>query len=421
MTTDELLDVCDLKLVFLRPGIYGELKLKRKFGQGTTLILEHSPPEFPAFSESQLEVFNLPDLSGFVDSSLLNTFLNIKQEPDDTYAQTDEQLTIEYGESGSENALLKVETNTGSEEDIAASVEPLKEETPATVEPLVVNPKLPAILHNPTVLLNLHDSYSVISLKEISVQKIVHSCIKSCPPTLMELCADLISWNVDVKFPGTLQLPFSLRTAHQIAVLQRIPIRNTEHVGARSKEVFFGHLMINSIVKTYWEEQLKKRKYSVNINRLSEDKIKSWGPKTNTETWRDLDPYSSLEDIGSTSEDNKDTVPDNSDNRPNIDNLQELSGSVVTPEDTGPTLRSRLHQRKPIRHSTGRPTRKASKGAEYDEGSSSPKRKIRKLRRVHSGPSQERIAARHKRTIPPKTTHQIKINKHLKEGNRTGC
>ena len=173
--------------------------------------------------------------------------------------------------------------------------------------------------------------------------------------------------------------------------------------------------MINSIVKTYWEDQLKKRKYSVNINRLSEAKIKSWGPKINTETWRDLDPYSSLEDIGSTSDDNKDIVPDDSDNKPKIDSLQDSSGSASTPVDTGLTLRSRLRKRKLIRHSSGRPMRRASRGVEYDEGLSSPKRKIRKLWRVLPGPLQDRIAARHKRTIPPKTTHQIKINKCLKE------
>ena len=32
LTINELLDVCDLKLLFLRPGIFGKLKLKKKHG-----------------------------------------------------------------------------------------------------------------------------------------------------------------------------------------------------------------------------------------------------------------------------------------------------------------------------------------------------------------------------------------------------
>ena len=48
LTTGEILDVCDVRLAFLHPGIFGELKLKKCYGTMPTPSFDPSPPEFPS-------------------------------------------------------------------------------------------------------------------------------------------------------------------------------------------------------------------------------------------------------------------------------------------------------------------------------------------------------------------------------------
>ena len=82
LSINELLDVCDLHLVFLRLGIYSELKLKKQNGCLPPLTTDPSSPEFPAWSENDSQMLSLPNLKGSVDSDLLKQYLNIKEEPD---------------------------------------------------------------------------------------------------------------------------------------------------------------------------------------------------------------------------------------------------------------------------------------------------------------------------------------------------
>ena len=81
MTLSELLEACDVYLVYLRPGIFGELRLKKKY-TGITEFAS-SLPEFPSWSGEGADttIVSMPGLKGFVDNDLLYTYLNIKLAP----------------------------------------------------------------------------------------------------------------------------------------------------------------------------------------------------------------------------------------------------------------------------------------------------------------------------------------------------
>ena len=80
---DELLDACDLHLVFLCPGVFGELKLKKKFGR---VRPKTSPPEFLQWASDHMSLVNDNDkndataqndsgadtIDGFKNSTLLS-------------------------------------------------------------------------------------------------------------------------------------------------------------------------------------------------------------------------------------------------------------------------------------------------------------------------------------------------------------
>ena len=77
--------MCDLKLVFLRPGIFGELKLKKRHGQLPPLIVEHSPPEFPVWTDTVPGVLStvtyIPNLPSVPDTADQDpSSIQIKQE-----------------------------------------------------------------------------------------------------------------------------------------------------------------------------------------------------------------------------------------------------------------------------------------------------------------------------------------------------
>ena len=98
LTINELLDICDLKLVFLRPGIFGELKLKRKHGKLPPLIVEHSPPEFPAWTDTQpgelSSITYLPNMEATQNTEQSVTETIIKQEVSDTDNNTSAQMPV---------------------------------------------------------------------------------------------------------------------------------------------------------------------------------------------------------------------------------------------------------------------------------------------------------------------------------------
>ena len=72
----ELLDTCDVHLIFLRPGIFTELRLKKKYQTPRSSSLTESPPEFPNWTADNLE--NPTDMNKKLDSALLKLYLNIQ-------------------------------------------------------------------------------------------------------------------------------------------------------------------------------------------------------------------------------------------------------------------------------------------------------------------------------------------------------
>ena len=114
-----------------------------------------------------------------------------------------------------------------------------------------------------------------------------------------------------------------------------------------------------------------------------ETEIASWNPSLRTNTWEDINPYSGLEDVGSSSE---------------SEHLgKKFTESTSSTESDTSNIKRRLHTRKPVRHITGRPTRKASCNINYkdilQEDTSQTTKKPKKHPIALSGPSESCIAA----------------------------
>ena len=73
----ELLDACNVHLIFLRPGIFAELILKKKYQISKTPSPNESPPEFPQWTMNNQN--KSTDLNKkLADSALLKLYLNIQ-------------------------------------------------------------------------------------------------------------------------------------------------------------------------------------------------------------------------------------------------------------------------------------------------------------------------------------------------------
>ena len=104
MMTDELMSACNLRLVYLRPGIFGEL-IPKKNRTKKCISVEISPPEFLAWSaeNTTIVVQGVPGLEGFVDTELLCTYLNVHDSPSEgTQEDNDDVL------SGGNNSVMSL-------------------------------------------------------------------------------------------------------------------------------------------------------------------------------------------------------------------------------------------------------------------------------------------------------------------------
>ena len=155
---------------------------------------------------------------------------------------------------------------------------------------------------------------------------------------------------------------------------QLIPHRIAKQVS------LYGNINVDKKACDLWLSDVHKRKYVVMIPKLSEQQIDLLCNKQ--PSWMSIDPYSDLEDVGDTSQDEEPEGP--SESQPYSLRKHKCSGP--------------LHSR---------PTRAARSDVKYSDFYSdldlppSPKAKAIKPRPNIQGPSDERIAARGKWSVPP--------------------
>ena len=174
LSITEILDVCDVHLAFLCPGISGELRLKKCHGTLPTLVLQPSPPEFLAWTSGEQSIVNLPRLEGFVDSSLLQTYLNIKHE-----------LTDDVAEDAMNGGNMLSNTNPHGASEIEYEVNFKEDQLPAISdnEDVISSTDL-QVITAPTV--------SPVNLRTSCVQSMLKSIARFSPMSLMECCLDLL-------------------------------------------------------------------------------------------------------------------------------------------------------------------------------------------------------------------------------------
>ena len=448
MPSDVLMEACDLHLVYLRPGIFGELVPKTKHSQkSSTSIAEVSPPEFPAWSDNNTSfvVHSVPELSGFVDTDLLRTYLNIDGSPDrqsdsqsEPTSQMDNIKALPCKNTPTENTSLtggntqKVSDATINGNNITPHLDNIKTLTGGNTS--VEN--IPIIDENAQVLIDAFMSgnstnpdprdadttigysnfepvshgeiISPTTLKNICIQTLQVNVSVNNPMSLAHICIDYMSWNSSVTFGINMILPNTMSTLHSIAEIRRVPLPSPFYISPSTtkKSVRCGNTEVQKQVHEYWLKDIPKRKYVVQLQKLSKREISLWDKSEKVDAWKDIDPYSDLEDMG------------NSDHP--------TSDDGVTSEEKLNVyhLHDRKSGAKEKRIST-RPSRRASNSIKYtysDDTSDSdkhiakgtPVKKPIKPRANPSGPSKERIAARGKRSIPPLITHPIPTSKPLK-------
>ena len=156
-----------------------------------------------------------------------------------------------------------------------------------------------------------------------------------------------------------------------------------------SDSILYGFKRVNRSCKKIWMKKAQTVKVSVNVHRLSQDKIAQY-TKNQAHSWDDIDPYSDAEVINSESEN---TVNDQDD-------------SHDTNVHTTYSMRPRKRE-KPIGQTRTSKRKCRTKQTEmwYDDVSlpPSPKRK-RKDYVGLKGPSSARIRSRNTQTIAPKRT-----------------
>ena len=67
----------------------------------------------------------------------------------------------------------------------------------------------------------------------------------------------------------------------------------------------YDHVRVHPLIKNLWLRQVSVWKYSVPLNKLTASQIAAWQNHSANNSWENIDPYSSLEDIGSTSSENE--------------------------------------------------------------------------------------------------------------------
>ena len=292
MCLDEILANCDLHLIYLRPGIFGELRLKKKFGETIPMI---SPPEFPVWSTEDSQN-STDDSLGNSTNNLLLTFLNVN--PDNEALNLQESVNQDSinsrndisGEPDSNdntpivhpdietpnhhenirqdniisgNGITVGPNNTVNTGHCTMPSSPNPRETPLTggntlSDHAYAAPPVGDSLDKTSEEITEHAlaitdtlenhaqppvnaSINPISLKENCIHVLCNHTHKDNPPSLMDICVDVMSWNPSVKYHGALNLPKSAYTLNNEIELRYTQLDN--HVFGQERNKYYFMMM----------------------------------------------------------------------------------------------------------------------------------------------------------------------------------
>ena len=248
MTVETLLNSCDLHFVYLKPGLFRELVLKKKVVSST------SPPEFPNWTSDQtscVSISQLPGLEGFVgDSALLKMFLNICDDSNDT--EPDPVIIVashnlpSFPEGTYTNDISSNDVNDDTPvkggnhiehtEITALAESPVKGGNDSIMLPgspkggntsdsddatiLLSTPSPDTTMSYGDDINSVASLLSLISLKQNCIQVISQSVAVLRPPSLYHVCVDFMAWNHDVYYNSSMVLPRSTTTATKVIELR---------------------------------------------------------------------------------------------------------------------------------------------------------------------------------------------------------
>ena len=249
--------------------MFGELRLKETHGS----LITFCPPEFPLWTTSA--VSNNSDSSptgsatGDQSSMAVQTTSQLSQSNNSDEPVITSDVSVKGGNTG---FILNSKTSNLTTQD---------NDDAAAVNRQLMNP---------------------VALKESCCQKLVQCCVISKPPTLFSICVDYISWHTNEHYKCSMLLPRHMNTAtFMMELLDHKPEQTSPHVKIKQVKLY-DNLLIDPRVKQYLLEQAKSWNYQVVIQKLSDQTISEWSDRQKP-TWQDIDPYSGLEDIGSSDAD----------------------------------------------------------------------------------------------------------------------
>ena len=237
------------------------------------------------------------------------------------------------------------------------------------------------------------------SLKAQCIQKMIEQAVNNCPPTLLMICLDSLLWNENKCHPCGMQLPRTLATQTLVAELVNYSAPTDQlNISGNEEVLLYGNIRVNRKVWDCWLANLKKRSYVVKLPKLMDADIKLWQPVD--ESWKQIDPYLDLEDIGDT----------------DINSTNQTSETVVSHFKSNYTLRTRK-SKDPV--GSVQPNRKAKLSVKYKDFYSdldlgiSPKPKVKSSKWIKpsTGPLQSQIDAQRWKTEEPKVKLPVPVPK----------
>ena len=100
-------------------------------------------------------------------------------------------------------------------------------------------------------------------------------------------------------FNSNLVLPKSMYTKSQVIELRNVNPLIAVPLKDRPQITVYKNVKVDLEVHKYWMQPAHMHKYSVPLPKLSAELILLWTDPKSVDRWKDIDPYSDLEDVGS--------------------------------------------------------------------------------------------------------------------------